>query len=128
MTCHVAYTVQLCQQRGDIEGVTHGLYVTAAGAGGGLHTLKCGRSHLTAGHTVYTVVYEHNYYVLTTVAGVHGLTCTDGGQVSVTLVGEHKLIGLNALNTCCNGAGTSVSSLNYIELIEIIKEYRAAYR
>ena len=100
MTGYIAYTVQLSQKRSDVERVTHGLDVTSAGAGGGLHSLKCSGSHLTAGHSVNTVVDKDYHYVLTAVAGMHGLTGTNGSQVTVTLVGKHELIRLNALDTC----------------------------
>jgi hypothetical protein len=54
---------------------------------------------------------------------MHGLTGSDGGKVTVTLIGEYELIGLNALDAGGNGAGTAVSGFNYVELIEIIKEH-----
>ena len=48
------------------------------------------------------------------------LAGTDGGQVAVTLIGKHGLIGMGALDAGCDGGSTAVSGLLHVtgEILE----------
>ncbi len=52
----------------------------------------CGGSHLSAGHTVNSVVYEYDGHFFTTVSAVHNFSHTNGCEVAVTLIGEDELV------------------------------------
>ena len=45
---------------------------------------------------------------------MNGLGSTDSGEVAVALIGENDILGLCALDACCNSRGASVGSLDHI--------------
>ena len=93
--------------------------ISAVGRGLGDLTGQGGGGHLTAGHAVDGVVDENNGNVLVTCGSVNGLCHTDGGKVTVTLVGKYDILGICALDAGCNGGCAAVCGLNHVT-VEIV--------
>jgi hypothetical protein len=110
----------LSQQRGYIERIAHRFNITSSGTCCGLHTFQCGRSHLSAGHSVYSVIYEDDHYVFAAITGVYGFTRADCRKVTVTLIGEDILVRQYPFYSGSHGTGPAVGCLNQIEFVKII--------
>ena len=108
---HVAGTFQVFELVGDLQRITIQFHVTSVRAGGGLHAFDGRRGHLTTRHTIDTVVDEDDSDALATVAGVDSLSRTDGGKVTVTLVGEDQFVRAKALDGRCQGRCAAVRCL-----------------
>ena len=88
--------------------------ITPLRRGGGLHAHQRGGGQLSAGHAIDTVVHKDHGDILTPVGGGHGLRQADGGQVAVTLIGEHQRLRVAALGAGGHGAGASVGGQQII--------------
>ena len=56
------------------------------------------------------------------------LCCTDSGEVTITLVGEDHLVGVESLDSRGEGWSTSVCSLLPVYVDELVGEDGAAHR
>lgn len=127
LACHVACAVETGEDVGDLDGIAIEVYAAAIGSGGCLLTDEGGRGHLAAGHAVDGVVDEDDDDVLATVGGMDGLGGTDGGEVTVALIGEDDVAGIEARDGGGNGGSASVCGLDPVDVDVVVGEYGAAY-
>ena len=85
--------------------------LSAVGACRCLLSEKSRRSHLSACHAVYGVVYENRDNVLASVEGMDCLTGPDTGEVAVALVSEHKAVWPQALDSRGNSERPAMCGL-----------------
>ena len=128
LSCDVGCTVELSDHRSEHERESVELCITSVRSSRSLHAEEGSRGHLTACHTVDTVVDEDHNDVLTAAACVDDLRCTDGSEVAVSLICEHIFIRIESLCRCSKGWSTSVSRLLPVYVKVVVCEYRAAYR
>ena len=101
--------------------------LTAIRTRGSLHTHQCGGSHLSSRHTIDGIIDEDDSDVLPTVQGMNGLTGSDTGKVTVTLISKHETVGPQALDSGSHSRGTSMGSLLPVDVQIIIGKHGTAH-
>ncbi|CAN4026232.1 hypoxanthine phosphoribosyltransferase, partial [Dysosmobacter welbionis] len=96
-------------------------------AGSGLLADQSGGGHLTAGHAVDGIVDKDGRELLAPHGGVDDLRRADGGQVTVALVGEHRLMGMGALDAGSYGRRPAVGGLLHVAVEILVREDGAAH-
>src|SRR5690606_18335608 len=111
-----------------LERVAHSLHVTPLGTGRCLHVAQGGGCHLSTGHPIDAVVDEDDGNILTPVGSVYGLGCTDGGQVTIALVGEHHPVGQQSLGGGRKCGCTTVGRLLPVDVDIVVGKDGTPYR
>ena len=96
------------------------LGITAIRTSRSLLTNQRRRSHLATRHTINGIVDEDDDDVLSTVQGVNGLTGSDTGEVTITLIGKHQTVRPAALDTRSQCGSTTVGSLLPVDIYIIV--------
>ena len=85
---------------------------------------KRGGSELASGHPVNRIVHEEDGDVFATIRRVNNLGGADGGKVAVSLIGNHELVWMRALDGCSDCGGASVSGLHVADVKVVVGEHR----
>ena len=119
---------QSCEHFAHMNGVAVNLRISTVNTGSCLFAGHGGRSHLSAGHTVNTVIDEYNSDVLASHASVNGLCHTYRSKVAVALISKYDIVGIHYSANCACGSGSSaVSCLKHVAFKIFISEYCASY-
>jgi hypothetical protein len=76
---------------------------------------------LSAGQSKDGVVNKNHGYLFAPMRSVDDFTCSDGGQVTVTLIGKDYLVGVCPFHSRRHGRRSSVRYLNHIDVEVIIR-------
>ena len=109
---------------GEFTGVER-ILVGALGRGLGLGTAEGARRELALGHTIDTVIEEHQVDVDVTAAGVDEVVTTDGGAVTVASDHPHTQFRVGQLHASGASGGTTVDAVEAVG-VHIIREARGA--
>ena len=125
---HIVGAGQGGQKLGDTQGIAVEVDAAAIRSGGGLHANEGGRSHLTTGHAVNTIVDEHHGDVLAAVGSMDGLSGADSSQVAVALIGEDEAVGVETLDGGGNCWSTAMGSLLKVDIKIIVGKHGTSDR
>src|SRR5271157_1172047 len=129
--CHalqIGCAVECCIHLADLNGMALDYRISACRRCGGHLVQHSGRRHLSACHTVHTVIDKNYGDEFTAVCSVKTFGGSYCREVPVALVGEDKVLRPHPLDTCSHCCAASVSRFYRIDIEIIIDKHAAACR